>query len=78
VVDGDGEYVASFPRLRWEVAHAWCHMRAAEPRTVLPVRLEDLVRRESWEFPGTGRCVHLVWQLRSRAESPTRCNTGAS
>ena len=47
--DGDSAYLGSFPAP--SSAHEWAHQRAAEPRTVLPVEVDD--RAAGW--------THQVW-----------------
>ncbi len=59
VFDGDGELVATFRT--WEEAHAWAHQRATEPRTSLPVQLEDRLARRTWTMDDGG-CRMTVWR----------------
>ncbi|WP_322780261.1 hypothetical protein [Frankia sp. Cas4] len=60
VVDGDGELVATFPTAAWTAAHGWAHLRATEPLTQLPVRIEDLAARRTWTITPQ-RCELTVW-----------------
>jgi len=60
VVDGDGAVVGSFDRSRLEEAHLWAHVRAVEPLTVLPIRIEDLRLRLTWTVE-PGACGLTTW-----------------
>lgn len=66
VFDGDGSLVATFAS--WEAAHAWSHMRAAEPLTRLPVQIEDRADvggdRRTWVVE-PGMCRLTLWMPRA-------------
>jgi hypothetical protein len=66
VFDGDGAFVASFAS--WDAAHAWSHMRAAEPLTSLPVVIEDRLGgdgdRRTWVVE-PGLCRLTLWARRA-------------
>ncbi len=59
VFDADGELVATFTS--WDSAHAWSHLRAAEPLTMLPVRIEDHLDRRTWTVDAD-QCRMTVWR----------------
>ncbi|MGF7234396.1 MAG: hypothetical protein ACQSGP_05480 [Frankia sp.] len=59
VFDADGELVATFAS--WDAAHAWSHLRAAEPLTMLPVRIEDHIERRTWTVDAD-QCRMTVWR----------------
>lgn len=59
VFDGDGEPVATFST--WESAHVWSHMRASEPLTLLPVRIEDHLERCTWTIDAD-QCRMTAWR----------------
>jgi hypothetical protein len=59
VFDADGELVATFPT--WDKAHAWSHLRAAEPLTMLPIRIEDHCERRTWTVDAE-QCRMTVWR----------------
>lgn len=46
VYDGDGVLVGTFAD--WDAAHDWAHGRVMEPRTRLPVEVEDRASRMTW------------------------------
>ncbi|MCK9904580.1 hypothetical protein CC117_30825 [Parafrankia colletiae] len=60
VFDGDGELVGAFAA--WEDAHAWAHLRSAEPATIGPVQVEDRDERRTWTMDGGDHCRLTVWR----------------
>ncbi|WP_322761284.1 hypothetical protein [Frankia sp. Cr2] len=72
VVDGDGAVVAEFDAAAWEVAHAWVHMRVAEPLTRRPVCIEDHRHRQTWQVD-VDSCTHTVWMPGERTGGQRPC-----